>query len=431
MTLRWKLFLYLLVVHLALAAGAIYFLRQDHRWFLAVEAGLVVSVACGVWLVRAIFGPLDLIRAGVQFIQESDFTSRFREIGQKEMDELTGVYNKMIDHLREERIRVREQHHFLDQVIRNSPAGIIICDFEGRIASTNAGAERIVRLGGPDLIGRRLTEIDTPFLKALAEVNTYESRVIPVEGVRRVKCHKSQFLDRGFPRAFYMIEELTEELRRSERGAYEKLIRMMSHEINNSIGASGSLLESCLIYRDQLRPEDRADYENALNVARARGQHLNAFVKSYAELVRLPAPELRPADVKELLEDVAFLMSAEARRRAIAWCWDVEGPLEPVAMDKNQMEQVFVNVLRNATEAIGKHGTLTLRLRPHSVEIEDTGHGISPEVREHLFTPFFSTKANGRGIGLTLIQEILTRHKFHFSLDGAPGEGSRFTIWFR
>jgi two-component system, NtrC family, nitrogen regulation sensor histidine kinase NtrY len=429
-TLRRKLQIYLVLVHVGLGAAAVYFVRDHRAWLIPVEILLVASVILGVRLVHGIFGPIELIRTGVQFIQESDFTSRFREVGQPEMDELTRVYNKMADHLRDERVRVREQHHFLDQVIRASPSGIVTFDYDDRIALVNASAERILGQRSAELTGRRLTEIDTPFARSLCELKTYEARVIPLEGIRRVKCQRSQFLDRGFARAFLMIEELTEELRRSERAAYEKIIRTVSHEINNSIGASGSLLESCLTYRSQLRDDDRADFENALNVAISRGRHLNAFVKSYADVIRLPAPELRPCDVKELLEDIAFLMGAEAKRRSIAWCWNVRDPIEPVLMDKNQMEQVFVNVLQNAMEAIGSNGTITLRLAARSVEIEDTGHGISPEARLNLFTPFFSTKDNGRGIGLTLVQEILTRHKFHFALEGPPGGPTRFTIRF-
>lgn len=230
------------------------------------------------------------------------------------------------------------------------------------------------------------------------------------------------------------MEELTEELRRTERAAYEKIIRMMSHEINNSIGASNSLLQSCLNYKGQLKEEDRPDFETALLVAMSRNQHLNSFMKSYADVIRLPRPELRPCDVKQLLEDIAVLMRAESRERAIAWNWDAEEAPDPVPMDKNQMEQVFVNVLKNAIEAIGADGTITIRMgrRPGRgfVAIEDTGRGISAEVKANLFTPFFSTKENGRGIGLTMVREILTQHGFQFSLESEPGKATKFVVKF-
>jgi two-component system nitrogen regulation sensor histidine kinase NtrY len=433
-TLRWKVVLYLVLLHAAVAALAAYFLRENRIWLLAVEAFLVVSVVTGVKIFQSIFVPLQLIRTGIQFISDSDFTTRFREVGQPELDELTKVYNRMIDNLREERVRVQEQHHFLSQIIEATPSGILIFDFDGRISAANPSAERMLQARAGDLAGKGLSEIGTPFASALSALETGESQVIPLEGIRRVKCHKSRFMDRGFPRNFLMMEELTEELRRTERAAYEKIIRMMSHEINNSVGASNSLLQSCLNYKGQLREEDRQDFETALQVAMSRNQHLNAFMTSYADVIRLPRPDLRPCDVRQLLEDIAVLMSAECRERRIAWNWEMEEEPGLIPVDKNQMEQVFVNILRNSIEAIGENGAITIRMGKRSgrsyVEVEDTGRGISPEVRANLFTPFYSTKENGRGIGLTIVQEILTQHRFHFSLESQPGSPTQFTIWF-
>src|SRR5690606_26084078 len=116
----------------------------------------------------------------------------------------------------------------------------------------------------------------------------------------------------------------------------------------------------------------------------------------------------------------------------IAFAFDVE-PVAPVAIDRALMEQALVNILKNAMEAIGTDGTVTIRVaRAHGrtrVSIEDTGPGLAPEVREHLFTPFFSTKEAGQGIGLTLVQEILMRHGFDFSLDSSPPAPTAFVIW--
>jgi nitrogen fixation/metabolism regulation signal transduction histidine kinase len=428
-TLRRKLLLYLAVLHIVFAASAIWFLRDHRIWVLPVEIFFVFSTVAGFRLVQSIFGPIELIRTGIQFIQESDFNSRFREVGQPEMDELTRVYNKMADHLREERIRVREKHHFLEEVIKASPSGIVTFDFDGRIAMLNLGAERMLGRPAAELLGKTVEEAGAPLLDAVTGLPVGESRIVPFQGFRRVRCHRSTFLDHGFPRSFLMFEELTEELRRSERAAYEKIIRIMSHEINNSIAAGNSLLESCQVYANQLRDEDRVDFSSALGVAIARGQRLNGFVKSYADVFRLPPPEPRPCDLRELLEDIAFLMSAECSRRAIEWRWEMPGEFQ-VAIDKNQMEQVFMNLFRNAVEAIGARGAITVRGGRGCLAIEDTGCGLTPEVQANLFTPFYSSKENGRGIGLTLVQEILTRHGFRFSLDGEPGRGARFTIWF-
>ncbi len=431
MSLRLKIVLYVVVIHLVLAGAAVVVFMERRPWLLAVEVLLIISVVAGVRLIQSFFVPLDLIRTGAELINEKDFTSKFRETGQREMDQLIQVYNRMIDQLREERTRLREQHYFMDKILAATPSGIITFDFDRRISSVNPAAEKILQVPVEELIGKAMDAFKTPFTESLAALPAGEAQIVPLHGSRRLKCRKSQFLDQGFSRDFIMMEELTEELRLSEKAAYEKLIRMMSHEVNNSVGAINSLLNSCLNYQGQLSEEDRGDYSNALSVAISRSDHLCGFMRRFAEVVRLPNPEPRLCDVGKLLADIRTLMTPELRRRKIEWEWEADGSLPQVLMDKNQMEQVFLNILKNSMEAIGGDGAITLRTgrrgnRPF-VMIEDSGPGIPPEVREHLFTPFFSTKANGQGIGLTLIREILLRHGFEFSLDSPP---TQFLILF-
>ena len=434
MSLRHKFILYLLFLHLTFAIAAIFLLWENRIWLLAGEAFFALSFILALRLFRALFQPLDLVMTGVEFIKDKDFTSKFNEVGQPEMDQLIAVYNRMIDQLRDERTRVQEQHYFMEKILRVSPSGIITFDFDEKILLVNPSAALMLQVVPKDLTGKKLADLHTPIAEALHQLKVGESQVIPFQGRRRVKCQKTQYLDRGFTRHFILLEELTEELRRSEKAAYEKLIRMMSHEVNNSIGAVNSLLHSFLNYKAQLRADDRNDYETALQVAIARTEHLNAFMKSFAEVVRLPLPQRQPCDLHELLRNIALLLSAESRKRNIVWKWEIAAPPEPVLMDKNQMEQVFVNICKNALEAIGENGAITVRMGKKGgrnfVIIEDTGAGLTPEVRAHLFTPFFSTKENGQGIGLTMIQEILSHHKFEFSLDSQIGSPTQFVIYF-
>jgi nitrogen fixation/metabolism regulation signal transduction histidine kinase len=421
-------------VHIVLAGLAFAWLRGRGVWLLAGELGLAAAILVGVHLVRALFEPLELVRAGVQFIAERDFSSRLREVGQPELDALIAVYNRMIDSLREERLRAQEQHHFLEEVVRASPAGILTFDFDARLSTVNPGAERLLMRPRAELLGSRLDELPVPFIGRVAALTSGESLVLPLQGSRRVRWLKTRFLDRGFPRILLVVEELTEELRRSERAAYEKIIRTLSHEVSNSIAAAASLVESSLHYREQIRPEDRADFETALSVANTRLRHLNAFVREYADVVRLPPPHRTPCDLGRLVQGVARLFRPECEERGIALAVDARDSREPVALDEHQIEQVLVNVLRNAIEAVGRDGTVTVATRAVAgrpvLVIEDSGPGIPAEVQAALFTPFFSTKANGRGIGLTLAQEILTEHGFGFALESEAGGPTRFTIRF-
>lgn len=417
MNLRTKIILYLVLLHLVLAAVAVVVLLENRVWLLVVEGLFVLSIIIGVFLVRSFFVPLDLIRTGADLIGERDFTTHFSEVGQPEMDALIRVYNKMIDQLREERLRVEEQHQLLTRIADASPSGIIICDFEGRIVSMNPAASA---LGIPQ--------------HQFLQIPRGESTVISEGTGRLLRIQHSEFFDRGFPRSFFLIDELTEELRASEKAAYEKLVRMVSHEVNNSVGAVRSLLESSLNYARQVREEDRPDFQNALNVSIARMQNLNAFVNAFAEVVRLPAPRLETCRVDELMRDILTLLRPELEGRNITTRLDIAAALEPISCDKNQLEQVLINVMKNSIEAIGSSGTIEVEIgrngKRQFLRIADSGPGIPPEVAPRLFSPFFSTKRDGRGLGLTLIQEVLKQHHFDYSLSNRAAGGAEFRVTF-
>ncbi|HVR96336.1 MAG TPA: ATP-binding protein [Thermoanaerobaculia bacterium] len=418
-----------------MAGIAVFAVREDRLLLLAVEALFAVSVVLGVALVRAFFVPLELIRTGSELMSERDFTSSFREVGQPEMDALIRVYNGMVARLREERLRLQEQNVFLDRVLAASPAGILTLDFDGRVAQANPSAATLLEL--PETAeGRRLEEAG-PLGTALAEIPVGESRVLPLAGGaggRRIKAARAEFFDRGFARSFFLLEELTEELRASEKAAYGKLIRMMSHEVNNTVGAVGSLLDSFRGYAGQLGEEDRDDFREALSVAIARMERLGVFMSGFAEMVRLPEPDLRPADLRRLVDEILLLLRPELERRRIACEWEHAEPVPPIPMDRNQIEQALVNVLKNAIEAIGEEGRIRLRLETEGprpvLAVRDTGPGIPADVEPLLFTPFFSTKRDGRGLGLTVVREILARHGFDFGLKNAPGGGAELRIRF-
>ncbi|HEX4962840.1 MAG TPA: ATP-binding protein [Thermoanaerobaculia bacterium] len=433
MSLRSKIILYLVLIHAVLAAISVFVLRENRLWLAAVEGLFILSIVLGGLLVRAFFVPLELIRTGAELIGERDFTSQFREVGQPEMDALIRIYNQMIGRLREERLKLQEQHYLLDRLLNASPAGIVTLDFDGRVTALNPAAGKLLAVSPEEVLEKGIAEL-APLGPALAAIPVGGSEVLPLQGGRRLKASRAEFFDRGFPRSFLLLEELTEELRASEKGAYGKLIRMMSHEINNSVGAVGSLLDSFRGYAPELGEEDRDDFLQAITVAVTRLENLRAFMNGFAEVVRLPPPDRRPTDVKQLVDEILLLLRPELDRQRIAVRWEKAEEVPRIDLDRNQIEQVLVNVFKNAQESIGEDGTITLRLghvqgRP-SLWIEDSGPGIPEDVRPLLFTPFFSTKRNGRGLGLTLVQEILTAHGFDFSLGTGVGGGGELWVGF-
>ncbi len=434
MNLKTRLILYLLFVHAAFAF-TIYFLFPDNRlWIFVFETFFVISFYFAFVLIKVLFKPFDIITTGSELIKEKDFTSKFMITGLNDMDRLIDVYNYMIDQLREERLKLQEKSYFIEKILQESPTGVIIFDFDDKIDVVSPRGELFLNSTAEKLAGKKLENLKNPFALKLGKLIQGESDIIQFDGNRKLKCSKSHFFDRGFTRNFIMMEEMTEELRQSEKTAFEKIIRIMAHEVNNSIGAANSLLHSCLNYKNQIREEDRKDFETALSVAISRADHLNKFTRSFADVIRLPEPKLHLCDIKALLKDIIRLMKNSFEQNNIELKWETEDYFPLIKADRNQIEQVILNIIKNSVEAIENNGTIVLRLgylnKRRFVEIEDSGKGIPEAIKDNIFTPFYSTKENGSGIGLTMIQEILSKHKFDFSLESLPEEPTKFRIYF-
>lgn len=411
MTLRTKLLLYFIALHVVLAAAAAWLLVEYPLWLFVAEIAFALSLVIAYRLTRALFLPLDLIRTGSELISERDFGTRFVPVGQPEMDDLVAIYNRMIDRLREERLASEERHELLRKLMQASPSGVVICDFDGNVEQMNPAAERLVT---PSILGE------------LAAMAPGDSRLVTRDGGRRLKVWRAEFRDRGFAKTFFLIEEMTEELRLSEKAAYEKLIRMMSHEVNNSVGAVRSLLQSALRWAPQIGDADRDDYVNALTIASSRIDALNRFMSGFADVVRIPLPHRTLVRADALVQRIAALLRPELEARAIALRVEAEETI--VDADEQQIEQVVLNVVRNAIDAIGRDGAIDVVLRDRALVVRDSGSGISEDVRTSLFVPFFTTKSDGRGLGLTIVQEILTNHGFAYDLRNAAAGGAEFTI---
>ena len=433
MNLRRRFITYLVVVHSMLAALAWWLLQQNILWLIAIEFVFIVSLAVGIAIVTRLSTTLVTVRQSAQMLREGEFTTRFLEVGHPDVDTMIRVYNRMVDDLREERVRLQEQRYFLGQLLAASPGGVIVLGHDGRVSAVNPAAARLLQAPAGSIEGRLLADLQSPLAEALDRTAPGESCAVTLSNGGRVRGQCATFVERGHPRRFYLAEELTEELRQTEKSAYEKLIRMMSHEVNNTVGATRSLLHSSLAYGEGLPSPRGAELQEALGIAGNRLERLNTFMRGFADVVRMPQPVKRPTDLLRLLDACVRLVRAQADSSRIAWRWEPEGEPGIIDMDEAQMEQALINILKNAVEALpAEGGTVTIRAGLSAggayVEVEDSGPGIPDEARPHLFTPFFTTKQNGQGIGLTMVQEVLRRHGFAYSLDGPPGGPTRFRI---
>jgi len=432
MTFRTRLLLFLLPLYVVLLALAAQVRTSSPALFIACELTIVASGVLTWQLYRAFVRPVRLIEAGTAALAAQDFNLKFKPVGQPELDRLVAVYNHMLDALRQERVSQHEQSVLLERLLAASPAGILILDFEGQVTSANAAAGWALGQPAASLLGQPVAALPAPWGAVLATVAAGQPQPVRLPSGQTYRAAAAHFLDRGFQRRFVVLEELTEELRQQEKQAYEQLIRLMSHEVNNSIGAVNSLLGSFQHYAPQLAPDDRADYTEGLAVSIARNTQLADFIGRYARLVRLPPPTLLPTDVHALLRDLGRLLAPQSAAQGVAWHWQLahEGPLV-VPADAQQLAQALLNVAKNALEAIGPGGGnvwVRTTARPLSLSLTNDGAPLSPEVSQRLFTPFFSTKPGGQGIGLVLVRDILLGHGFAFRLETEADGRTTFAV---
>ncbi|SEN91357.1 PAS domain-containing protein [Chitinophaga rupis] len=418
MKIRTKFILVIVLVHALLAALNILLMRERPYLFLFIECLTVLSVWISVHLMRSFIKPLELIIRGVESIRERDFNVRLAKVGQYEMDLLIDVYNKMLDQLKAEGVMQQEKNLLLAKLINASPAGIILLDYREQVSMINPAAAALLQVTPAVVTGMLLAQMDNVLAQRLGTLETDRSEVVQIDGVKLLKCTKAGFLNQGYFNHFILIEELTDEVFRLEKRAYEKVIRIMSHEINNSIGAINSILDSCLNYKEQLAPADRDDYVNALTIARERNVKLSTSMSDLAGVVSLPLPVKSRCDVNALLKKVHALLYYHYRNLPIEWIWELDPvPLE-VELDEYQVELVLINIFKNAVEAITGKGYIIIRTdhAAQTLAVYDSGNGLSADTATGIFFPFFTNKKNGKGVGLTLSREILNNHGFAFSL---------------
>jgi two-component system nitrogen regulation sensor histidine kinase NtrY len=427
MKLSTKYILFVVLVHMV-TITLTWFIFDNKLFFIASEAFIILSLVIAMRLYAELIKPLKYLMQGVEAIKDKDFNVKFLPTGKPELDQLVGVYNQMIDQLRTERTRQEQQHFFLEKLIHTLPTGIVILDHDNRINQLNPKALQILNTHEALVKGLFIYELSQPLFIQISQLEIGQSVVVKPDGVNTYKLQKAHFIDRGFARQFIMIEELTAEILAAEKNVYGKVIRMMAHEVNNTIGPVNSIMQSALTTTRLWDNHQNNNVKDALQVAVDRNQNLNLFMRNFAELVKLPKPNKKPVDLHRVLHNVTGLMMARAKERGIKIEFDMTDKAVTIQADEQLLEQVFINIVKNSMEAIGSDGVIQIILNKKKLIISDTGHGISEENSAKLFTPFFSTKKDGQGIGLTLVREILLSHGFEFSLTTIEWEKTEFMI---
>jgi len=431
MKLKVQFGLFVSVLLASILAQA-FLLKDVYPWvFVLAELLVVLFIALSVLVYQKISKRLNLISTGIHFLQSSDFNTRLALTGQKDIDQLLATYNSMMDRLRLERVSHKEKQSLLYNVIEASPTGILLLDASHQVKHVNAAAETLFGKKNTDTNGKRLDHIlGTTIAEELALMTSGEDKVIALSGVQKVRFRKAHFIDQGLKTHFFLIEDLTHEMLAIEKNAFEKVIRMMAHEVNNSVGPVNSILRSIVDASEPIRQKNWSDYEKALTVAIERNSHLAHFMSNFSRVVKLPQRNPEKIILNELAEQIRLLFEPQLHSHSIQLELETCSAPVNIEADKLQMEQVLVNIVKNAQEAIGSNGIIQLitSQKPPQLRIRNNGKSILKEEQAQIFTPFYSTKKNGQGIGLMLIREVLSQHQFDFSLGTGADNWTEFTI---
>ena len=405
---------------------------QENGWrFYLIEGIITISLIYLAFFYKKVITPLNSIANGMDLLQAQDFSSRLTPVGQLEADRIVSIFNRMMHQLKEERLRLREQNHFLDLLISVSPMGVVILTLDERISMVNKAALEFLDEGTEeDILNKSIDELTGALAEELERIPKDTTTTIRLSNSRIYRCSRLSFVDRGFAHPFFLIESLTSEVMKAEKKAYEKVIRMIAHEVNNSVAGITSTLDTI---NDALQTmEDTEDIREVMKVCIERSYSMSRFITNFADVVKIPEPQLEEVQLNNRVIACKRFMENICQSRNISLHMDLceENPI--VNMDTSLFEQVLINIIKNAAESIQENGQIMIRTSasPVMLEIGDTGQGISKEVEAKLFTPFFSTKPNGQGIGLIFIREVLMKHGYTFSLRTYPDGITRFRICF-
>ena len=399
--MKLKHYFVLLALGIVLLAGAALYsaFNTNSTLFYAIEGFTIVLLCYLGYFYRKTIRPYDTLIGGMELVKDLDLTTRLAPSGQHETDLIVRTFNDLLTRLRSEHLTLEEQYSFLSLLIEASPMGIVQCDIDGKTTSMNPAAREM---------------LSPSIEEAMKALPMGESTTVRLTGGPQLfRISHLSFPDRGFQHPFFLIEPLTAEVRQAEKAAYERIIRMIAHEVNNSVAGIVNLIDSEPAAADRLKA-------------------LSAFVTRFAEVVKIPKPQLQLCDLSEEVEACQPFLENLCAGKPVRLDFCLTDEASPVHLDTVLFQQVLINIVKNAVESIGNNqGHITVTTTPYQLVVADNGRGIPAEVAQHLFTPFYSTKPQGQGLGLLLIRDILTAHGCTFSLLTDPDDHlTRFTIRF-
>ena len=394
---------------------ALYFAIDD-VWHAAMIWGAVALVTLGLAFAvrrRAVY-PLNTLANLLEALREGDYSLRGSRARRGDaIGEVVIEINTLSQTLREQRLSVEEKSALLAKVIAALDIAVIAFDEQRRLKLANPAAERLLGAQFAGLDGRAASDLGLGDWLDIVDTRLVE-RSFP-GGSGRWEVRRAHFREGGRPHDLLVITDLSRTLREEERLAWQRLLRVLGHELNNSLAPIRSMAGtlSKLIATEPLPADWREDARNALDIIGDRAEALARFMARYTALARLPPPHPAATQFDELMRRIARLEQRIAVRVD-------DGPAVRLEIDSDQIEQALINLIQNAADAAAMTGgDVCLHWHVESgaliVEVIDGGPGLPPS--ENLFVPFFTTKRGGSGIGLVLSRQIVEAHGGSLTLE--------------
>ncbi len=391
------------------------------RWTLAVLM-VMVWLAAAATVRSAVMRPLQTIANLIAAVREEDFSIRAR-VGRADdaLGEVMIEVNALAEALHHQRLGALEAAALLRAVLSEIDAAIFTFDSQERLRLVNRAGERLLARKAERLLGHTAAELGLAGCLRGPAAQTLEMAFAGGSG--RWGVRRSTFRENGLPHQLLVLSDLSRALREEERVAWQRLVRVLGHELNNSLAPVRSIAESLetLLRREKRPPDWEDDLRRGLRIISERAEALTRFMRDYSRLARLPEPQLQPVNLAPLIKRIAGL----EHRLPVT----IEpGPEAVVQADPDQLEQLLINVLRNAVDAsVETGGSVAAGWSRNGREvviwIRDEGAGIPNSA--NLFVPFFTTKPGGSGIGLALSRQIAEAHGGTLTLQNRqPGPGA-------